>query len=174
MTRTFTIPQGQAKKLIAFAKAYEEEVAGRLLYRQEGNKCIVDGGYLTGSGTETSLSEDDEALEVVQTFLNRNPDWNQAPYHTHTRKTIDRHGDHFEQNWSQQDRDQIEEGMRRDPEYMAVLATPEAILVDGTDNPELKVLQSQEETSYNEAVGDSLDKIADELGYEEDWDLTEY
>lgn len=174
MNRTLTIPQGQAKNLIAFAKGYEEEISGRLLYRQEGEECIVDSGYITGSGTETSLTEDNEALDVVRTFLQRNPDWEQAPYHTHTQKTVDKHGDYFAQNWSAQDMENIKRESSRDQDYMAVLATPETILVEGRDNPELNVLQHKDSTQYEEPVNESLDIIADELGYTEDWDLTRY
>jgi predicted transcriptional regulator len=174
MSRTLTIPQGQAKNLIALAKGYEEEAAGRLLYRQEGQNCIVDSGYITGSGTETSLTEDSEALEVVGEFLQRNPEWDQAPYHTHTQKTVDEHGECFAQNWSHRDMKNIERESRGDSDYMAVLATPETILVEGMDSPNINVLQDQASTRYNEPVNEALDKIADDLDYTEDWNFTEH
>jgi len=175
MGRTLNIPQKTAQYMHSLANQFEEEVAGRLLYRQEGNEAMVDTAYITGTGTETCLNEDNDSLEVIRDLLNDNPDWSQAPFHTHTNKTVDKHGEYFAYNWSRQDLSQIEQGIARDHNYMAVLVTPEKILVEGADNPDVYISQGQ--SLYREPVLDALEQTEDKLGYDrtlEDLDLTEY
>lgn len=165
------LPEDLEKKLDEFT-ALPREVTGLLFYQPQNypprdQLCLIEGMFLTGVGTDEHVSQDARRFKVASEFLRRNPAYEIVEFHTHTRDTIAQYGNHYARNFSGADMDLIRENLRDNPNYIAMLVTPEANLLHGSG--ELKystVKDSQTHRKMDPIIQTAMEKIARNQGYE--------
>jgi hypothetical protein len=144
-----------------------EEVDGILLYRRQGDYCPIEALFMTGVGSAGHVQAQPDRMEVANEFFRRNPNYQYVRFHTHSKATIERFGDHYARHFSQGDIDGINEQLRDDRDFMAMLITPETKLLSGIDNPELRVVPDSESyKTRSQAINIQLNQIARHLGYD--------
>ena len=146
-----------------------QEVNGVLLYRQVGERCPIEGMYVTAIGTEGHVKASDEKVKIVNEFFNRNPDHRYVKFHTHTVETVKKYGDYYAKHFSSGDIEGIKEQLKADKEYIAMLVTPEKMLLSAIDNPNLEVVSNlREYTENNRKITEEFRKIIRDLGIEQE------
>lgn len=144
-----------------------EEVNGILLYRQQEDFCPIETLFMTGVGNIGNVQAQPERMEVANEFFQRNPDYKFIKFHTHSKATIQRYGSYYTCHFSQGDIDGIQEQLRYNRDFMAMLITPSTKLLSGIDNPELLIVDNfPRYQNRNKALDQSLKIIADNLGYD--------
>ena len=138
-----------------------------LLYRPDGDYCPIEGFFMTGVGSEGHVQAEPERIEVANEFFRKNPDYKLVKFHTHSVGTIERFGSYYARHFSKGDIKGIQEHLRHDRDFIAMLVTPETKLLSGIDNPELLVVNdSSGYGKKRKAISQSLKVIAGNLGYD--------
>lgn len=166
MARKVLLPRNLERRLDNLI-GLTEEINGILLYRRQMDYCPIEEIFITGVGSVGHVQAQPERMEIANEFFRRNPDYRFIKFHTHSKGTIERFGQYYAMHFSQADISGIEEQLKYDREFMAMLVTPETKLLSGIDNPELLVANGF--SSYknrNKAVSLSLKVIAKNLGYD--------
>lgn len=108
---------------------YQEEITGIMICRRKGRDWTALKVFLTGVGTEGSVSPDTDRIQACNELTDEHGGkYALVEFHTHSAGTIDRHGDYYAENWSDLDLENFEE---QDDGYVGMLFTPEAILING-------------------------------------------
>lgn len=166
MTRKVLLPREIESRLDSLT-GLVEEVNGILLYRQQKDYCPIEATFMTGVGNEGHVQSTSDRMEIANEFFKRNPDYQFVKFHTHSKGTIDKFGDHYARHFSQGDIDGIKEQLSHDRDFMAMLITPETKLLSGIDNPELvRVDTFPGYEKRSKGVSQSLKVIAENLGYD--------
>jgi hypothetical protein len=144
----------------------KEEVSGVLLYREKNGCCVVEYIFLTGADEEGYVDIRSERADIINEFFKMNPDYNYVEFHTHSRGTIEKYGQHYARNFSPGDLKVLRDKSDNSSDYMSMLITPEKKLLYGIDNPSLVSVEKfvgckRREQSINEA----LNVIINNLGY---------
>lgn len=165
MARTVLLPKDIESRLYALT-GIVEEVNGILLYRNQADYCPIETVFVTGVGNEGNVRSVPERMRIANEFLKNNPNYDFVKFHTHSVGTIARFGKYYATNFSQRDIECIEEQIRQNRTYMALLITPETKILKGIDNPGLETIDNipvlQKRGS---AIIESLNLIARNLGY---------
>lgn len=166
MSRKILLPADLDRRLQDLT-ALEEEVRGSLLCRYEGEHYLVDSLFVTGVGTSAAFVKPiRKRIEIVNAFLNRNPDYSVVEFHTHSIGTIRGLGQYWATNFSRQDIGTITENLRANKNYIHMLATPVTRILYGNDNPTLQIVNGfPNYATRSQAIGVALRKIATSLGY---------
>ncbi len=166
MPRKVLLPKEIEGRLIALTPL-TQEVDGILLYRKRNDYCSVEALFMTGVGSVGHVQAEPERVEVANEFFKRNSEYQFIKFHTHSRGTIERFGQYYARHFSQGDIDGMQEHLRADRDFMAMLVTPETKLLCGIDNPTLLVVNGfRGYQSRSQAVSRSLNSIAKNLGYD--------
>ncbi len=168
MARTIVLPSELEKKLTGLA-SLREEVDGILLYRPRENLCPIEAIFMTGVGNEGHVQAQPSRVEIANEFLKRNPDYRFIKFHTHSRGTIQKHGAYYARNFSSRDIAVLQEQLKQDPAYIALLVTPATKVVYGRDSPNVETVPNfPRYVQRGLAVHESLQRIARNLGYDLD------
>ncbi len=163
MPRTIVLPKELEQRLYGLTQT-QEESNGVLLYREIQGHCFVEHLFMTGIGTEGNVRAFQERMNVVNEFFRTHPEYKYIKFHVHTKGTIAQHGNYFARNFSAGDRAGTQEQLRHNPEFIALLVTPETILLDAPDTPILHVVnESRNYTRMHEYVAKEIEKAADRL-----------
>ena len=142
-----------------------EEVNGALIYRPQGDYCPIEAIFMTGKGNVGHVRAEQQRMDVVNEFFNRNPAYRFVKFHTHSKGTIRKFGDFYATNFSDGDIGSYEEQLRTNPEFIGMVATPRTKLLYAPDNPTLRVVGgSPSET--NQRIHRELKEIARTMGYD--------
>lgn len=166
MPRKIILPRDIEERLRRLTNM-KEETNGVLLYQRDGDECLVDYLYLTAVGSSGRVQAMSDRIKVANEFFQKNSQYKHVKFHTHTRGTVKRFGRYFAQNFSSEDRKGIKEQLMHNEDFIAMLVTPEVLLVSGIDNPTVEVVEGFPE--YKERrrhVEAEITKIARELGVE--------
>lgn len=130
--KTILIPKHIVNNLNSFTDL-AEEVMGDLVCQYFPNErlYVVGASFMTGAGSPGSVASDPERLRVLNEFYNQNRDYKRIEFHTHSKGTLRMFGDYYGSNFSQQDLTNINEGLRDNPEYIAMLITPYTKVIKG-------------------------------------------
>lgn len=168
MVRVVLLPKDISNRLYNLTQL-NEEIDGILFYRQQGDYCPIEASFITGVGTEGNVTQLPGRLEVVNEFLDKNPDYKYVQFHTHSKGTIRKYGQYYARNFSEQDYENIHHNLKDDENYMAMLVTSETKILEGIDNPRLNIVDTFNGYSQRKAaIYKALDTIAQNLGYEID------
>lgn len=166
MKRKIILPKVLSDRLDELAKL-ENETNGVLFYRNRGNQeneCPCEGIYITNVGTEGHVQAPADKINLINQFLQRNPEYRFIKFHTHTIGTIRRYGQHYATNFSEGDIAGIKAQLKAEREFIALLITPERKLISGIDNPELVVAERVLEYEMNhQRIHEQLQGIGREL-----------
>ena len=166
MARQVFLPRDMETKLNTLT-GLVEEVNGILLYRPKGDCCPLEALFMTGIGSEGHVRSAPKRMEIVNEFFSKNPDYRFIKFHTHSKGTIEKFGNHYAQHFSQGDFDGIQEQLKHDRDFMAMLATPETKILYGIDEPELIVVDNSPiYQNRNRIVSEALNTIARNKGYD--------
>ena len=120
MARKIILPEEINEKLDNLADLVEE-TNGILLYRRRGNSCPVEGLFMTGVGNAGHVQAYPERIKIANEFFKRNLKYQFVKFHTHSKGTIRRFGDYYSRHFSPEDINGIEEQLRHDREFIAML-----------------------------------------------------
>lgn len=166
MSRTVLLPREYEVRLKTLT-SLEQEVNGALLYRQQGNYCPIEANFMTAVGTAGHVRAEQERMDIANEFFRRNPEYRFVKYHTHSKGTIKRFGEHFAHNFSDGDIRSYEEQLGHDPDFIGMVVTPRAMLLYGRDNPQLRVVQGVP-SEASRRIDDELAEIARAMGHDLD------
>jgi len=165
--RVVLLPREFEKRLDNLA-LIEDEINGILMYKsQEGQYeqyCPVLHLYVTGMGTPSHVQADEQRMAVVNEFFQRHLEYGAVKFHTHSKGTITRFGQHYATNFSLGDIDSYKEQIVHDPEFIGMVTTPSAKLLCGKDNPLLRIINSDVQIIENK-IAEELEAIAREKGF---------
>lgn len=168
MSRVIVLPR-EIEKRLKILTSLKEESNGVLFYRNREGYCAVESIYMTGVGSEGYVQADSTKVRIINRFLEENPDYRFVKFHTHTKGTLVQFGEKYARQFSKGDISVIKEQFKHDPGFIAMLVTPETILLSGLDNPKLSVVENSETYEQNhENIELSLKKIADRPGIEQE------
>lgn len=143
-----------------------EESAGILFYRQQGENCNVESIFMTGAGTAGKVEQIPKGIEVANIFLENNRSYKPIQFHTHSRGTLNMYGEAYAWNFSAQDISFIDEQLKQNPSYLALLATPKTKILRG--NGDLRLGVSKDfvgDLLRARITGGMLERISKNLGY---------
>ena len=162
MTRTIVLPKELEERLYGLIQTWEES-NGILLYRKVQGHCFVEHLFMTGIGTEGNVKAFQERMNVVNEFFRAHPEYKYIKFHAHTKGTIEKHGQRYAREFSSGDRAGTQEQLRHNPEFIALLVTPETILLDAPDNPQLRTCPSLPKFMH-EKVQRKINEAAERIG----------
>ena len=164
MKRIVILPNEIADTLYRLT-SLSDEFSGSLLYRQQGNLCLVETLFGTGSGNEGGVETDRREDEILNTFFREFPDYKSIDVHTHTEETVRTYGEKYSWNFSQGDATTMEAKLRENLDYMAMLVTPDTRILMGRDDPVLRVEDYRDFKMYEKLVSEALVNIRRNLWY---------
>jgi hypothetical protein len=148
-----------------------KSVSSLLLYRPQGNDCNIEVIFLTGVDKKRDWPLDTERYYIAEEFFRRNPEYKAVDFHTHNQGLIHRLGSSLATGFSDEDRAHYEERLTTDPNFMAMIATPQDKKVYGRDNPTWSiahpVIHRRVEFSAQSVIRE-LETIAGKIGYDID------
>ncbi|MDD3175453.1 MAG: hypothetical protein PHU51_03180 [Candidatus Nanoarchaeia archaeon] len=165
MPRKIILPTDVSNRLENLTNL-EEEVAGILFYRQIDEYCPIESMFITGIGSENSVQDKKERIEVANRFFRENQGYRFVKFHTHSKGTITKFGQYFANNFSSEDLVEIKKNMDLDKYFIAMLVTPQVKILKGYDSPELFIGNYPEYADLNRETLQKLDDIANSLGYD--------
>lgn len=142
-----------------------QEANGVLLYRPQGRYCPIEASYMTARGNPGHVRAEEQRMDVVNEFFRRNPDYRFVKFHTHSKGTIRRFGEHFATHFSDGDIRSYDEQLRTNPEFIGMVVTPETKLLYAQDKPTIRVV-SGFPSEANRRIHRELEEIKMELGYD--------
>jgi len=166
MPRKIILPRDIEKRLRVLTML-KEESNGILLYQSRGDNCYVDSLYLTAIESPGHVQAMPERIKVANEFFARHVEYGCVKFHTHCRGTIKQFGRYYAQHFSEGDREVIKEQLAHDRDFIAMLVTPEVMLVSGIDGQTIEVVPGfPEYQERRRRVSAEIKKIARELGVE--------
>ena len=140
MARTVALPRNLSQNLDRLAHV-DSESNGFLLYKLYDDICLVDSMTITGVGDEGHVNVREDLTDTLFNYVIRHgyDPRHIVRFHTHTRGTIRKFGQHFARNFSKQDIDYYQKLLQEHPSFIAMVVTPETKLLYGLDSPELVV-----------------------------------
>lgn len=110
-------------------------ISSLLLYRPQGYDCVIETIFLTGVDEKEERPLDPERHEITEEFFRRHKEYKAVEFHTHNQGLIDRLGTSLATDFSDEDRRYYEQQRATNPDFMAMVATPQDKKVDGRYNP---------------------------------------
>ncbi len=179
-TRRLVVPKVIGKNLHGLTSLLEE-TKGALIYprgltytplKTLPEKDYVAYMYITGTGPPLCVPGDIRRNMVVNTFLERNPDYRFVDFHTHSKGTIAKYGKYYLSNFSPGDEEAIRDSFKNNPDYRHLLVTPARFKLVGR-NPHTGEVVGQRFTmenyrgfqSFNQIIREAFAKIKKDLGY---------
>lgn len=146
----------------------KEEFTGVLLYREQSNICLIEtlwGTHELDSPDRrcSNVRDDEKNREIINEFFRQFPEYRFIDVHTHTIETIRRNGWVYANNFSDGDIMTMEEKLRENPDYMALLVTPRTKILMGRDDPELRIEDYRNYRENERLVSEALKIIRNGL-----------
>ena len=163
MGRTVALVDKFARRLLDLTRL-QEEVNGMFLYKPQSSYCGIESIFMTGIGTEGHVRAEPERIRILNAFFQRNPDYRIVKFHTHSRGTIEKHGDYYANHFSQGDIASYDELLREDPDFIGMVVTPKRMLLYAPDNPKIQVARGFP-LEADARIRRDLQQIASEQGY---------
>ncbi len=166
MVRDVLISKGLEAQLDSLT-SLGEEVSGVLFYREQNGCCVVENMFLTGGDEAGYVDIRSERADIVNEFLKVNPDYNYVEFHTHSRGTVEKYGQHYARAFSEGDMGAFQEKLNNSIDYMSMLVTPETKILYGINSPNF--VSVEDFVGYREReqeISEALNVIAKNLGYD--------
>lgn len=166
MSRKIVIPKDlrERYKKLTFL---QNETDGILIYKQNGDTCLVSTLLMTGSGSSGHVISDPQRVRVINRLFEDDPSLRFVKFHTHTSETGRTYGEEYLAQFSTGDTEGYKEQFRQDKEFIGMLITPQVELLCGMDNPELTYCNSNAEIIAERTRVEGLyQNIQSELGME--------
>jgi hypothetical protein len=116
----------------------DNEVNGALIYYSDAktdknakntDDLFVSAYFLTGEGKPGQVEEDPKRLNAMIEFIGQNPNFDFTIFHTHSQKTIREFGEYYANNFSEGDRQTIEDNRKEyGPGWWEMLFTPDGVV----------------------------------------------
>jgi len=169
MARIVILPKKMKDELVDLAMD-ENETSGYIFYKQPKNDnedeyCKLEQYVITGEGTPGRVESLEEGRLMVEEFLKRNPNYDYIEFHTHSVGTLRDYGEDYGWEFSDIDRQNINEAVAEKSNYIQMLVTPKTTLISGKNGIKLAIVDNL--PSYEkqrDAINKALDELAEDLG----------
>lgn len=170
MTRQILLPT-ELEKRLSESTYFRDETIGIMPYQRhfEGQDeiCPLEGMFMTGVGTEDNVKARSERMKVARRFFKENKGHRCVNFHIHTQFGIDKHGPKYAIKFSKGDDRIYQRGIEKDPAFILMIVTPEAILTKGIDDLEVYIVPDNPEFQNRRLqFAEKIRDIARNLGYD--------